>query len=179
MHRLAAILVIWFLSSGFYLSWNQDTTIPVTNFEIERKVKNGTGAVIAKIAGTARTYQDTTALTPDQTYCYQIRSIGKDGSSPLSSEICAIYAGVRIYVDSGQTVLVSRRATSGSSVVALLVNANQNVVENQPGPIAGAVLVNMRPGITLTTSKRATSGASTISILVNANETVTVNGVKK
>ena len=44
-----ALAAIWFLSSGFFLSWTQDTTIPVTGFEIERKVQGGTGAVIAKI----------------------------------------------------------------------------------------------------------------------------------
>lgn len=174
--RLAAIFVVWFLSSGFYLSWDQDTTVPVTGFEIERKVKGGTGVVIAKLAATARTYQDTAKLVEDQTYCYQVRSINDAGASPLSSEICALYAGVRIYVDSGQTVLVSRRATSASSVVAVLVNANQKVVENQV-PAAGAVTVNSY--YTLTVSKRAASGASTMSVLVNADDLVTVNGVKQ
>lgn len=174
--RILALAAIWFLSSGFFLSWTQDTTIPVTGFEIERKVQGGTGAVIAKVAGDLRTYQDTGALTPDQTYCYQVRAIGKDGASPLSTEQCAPYAGVRIYIDSGQQVLVSRRATDTSSIVAILVNANQNVVENQV-PVPGAITINSRS--TLTVSKRATLGASTISVLVNANEIVTVNGVKK
>jgi hypothetical protein len=178
---MIAALLVASPASAFYLTWTQDTSkSPVSGFEIQRKVQGKTYVTIGKV-GDVRGYQDTDpALNPDTTYCYQVRALsGTTLSSPWSTETCAIYAGVRIFVAAGQTVLVSRRATTGASTVSILVNANQMVSENQPIPDPKAVTINYRPGIQLLVSRRATSGASTISLLVNQNEVVTVNGVKQ
>ena len=182
MKLLAMILGVWLIGSGFYLTWTQDTSKgPVTSFDIQRKVQGGTYAIIAsKLAGNVRVYQDTDPnLKQDTIYCYQARALSDTASSAWSTEACQVYAGVRIFIGSGQTVLVSRRATSGASTVSILVNANQIMAENQPNPPANALTVNLRSGLQLLTSRRATSGASTVSLLVNQNEVVTVNGVKQ
>ena len=178
--NMTVIIAAWIIVSGFYLTWTQDTSKgAVTGFEIQRKAQGGTYATVGKV-GDVRVYQDTDpALKQDSTYCYQLRALSGTATSAWSTEVCGVYAGVRLFLGSGQTVLISRRATSGASTISILVNANQVMAENQPIPPVNALTVNMRPGIQLLTSRRATSGASTVSLLVNSNEIVTVNGVKQ
>ena len=181
MKEVACFLVVWFLASGFYVTWQQDTSKgPISEFEISRKPQGGTMAVITKVPGDARVYADEDpTMKPGNTYCYQVRSFNAGAPSTPSAEQCAVHAGVRIFIDSGQKVLISRRATTTSTLVSILVNADQVVAENMPTPPAKEVTVNLRPGIKLIVSRRATTGASTISVLVNQDEVVTVNGVKQ
>ena len=176
----ALLVLVWIFSSGFFLTWTQDTSeVAVGGFEIQRKTQGGTYAMLAKVSD-VRVYQDTDPnLKQDTTYCYQLRALSTTGSSAWSTEACSVYAGVRIYVDSTKTVLLSRRATSGASTISMLVNANQVVAENNPVIDPKVLTINYRPGIQVLVSRRATSGASTISLLVNQNEVVTVNGVKQ
>src|SRR5262245_4947010 len=173
--KYVGLVVTWLLSSGFYITWTHPGSSG--GFEVQRKTQGGTYASAGKV-GDVRVYQDTSALQQGTTYCYQVRASGTIPSS-WSTEACQVYAGVRITIPAGQTVLISRRATTGASTVSILVNANQVMAENQPTPPANALTVNMRPGLTLLTSWRATSGATTVSLLVNQNEVVSVNGVKQ
>ena len=178
MIKTLILLFVWLSTSGFFLEWVQNQT-PVTSFEIGRKPQVGTYAVIAQPAGTVRTYQDTdTALKGGSTYCYQVTGFNNTTKYAPSSEVCMMFAGVRVYPKQGQTVLISRRDNDGASTISLLVNANENVVQGSV-PKAGSLVVNTRPRISVLVSKRAGSGASTISFLVNKSEVVTVYGVKQ
>lgn len=65
-------------------------------------------------------------------------------------------------------VTTSRRSTDTSTIVSVLVNANQQI-----GP--GGLVITYPPGITLLTSRRALNTSSVIAILVNKSTIVTLN----
>ena len=96
MKKLLLLLFVWLSTSGFFLEWVQNQT-PVTSFEIGRKPQGGTYTVIAKPTGTDRTYADKdTTLKAGSTYCYQVTGFNNTTKYAPSSEVCMLFAGVRI-----------------------------------------------------------------------------------
>lgn len=69
---------------GIKLSWTNRGTVPLDSIRVYRATsKTGTLTLVDTIAGTALTYEDTTAPTTNIVYWYSIASV-KDGSETLS-----------------------------------------------------------------------------------------------
>lgn len=106
-----------------------------------------------------------------QTYEWRLFAFNAEGrsgpSNPQTVTSAPIMSLVTLHTFTG-IVTTSRRSNDTSSVISVLVNANQVI-----GP-AGLV-ITYPPGITLLTSRRATSTSTVIAILVNKSTVVTLN----
>lgn len=106
-----------------------------------------------------------------QTYSWQLYAFNAEGRSPPSNvqtvTSAPIMSLVTLHTFTG-IVTTSRRSNDTSSVISILVNANQQI-----GP--GGLVITYPPGITLLTSRRAQSTSTVIAILVNKSTVVTLN----
>ena len=76
------------LASKVQLSW-ADPQAGVTRYEIERKVGDGSFALLAMPAGEARSYDDTSVVS-ETAYVFRIRAISDVGTSEWSTESSVI-----------------------------------------------------------------------------------------
>ena len=170
---LLAVLLAHPADATLLLSWNHDGG--ADKFNIERRLQADTAwQALSTVTGAVRTAVDTTPQ-PNTSYCYRLNAESGAGKSPYSTEACKINPAVSLHVKAGQVVTVSRRATTGSSVIAILVNKDETVKQNSFGD-ASSVAVNYHTSKSLSISRRATNGSSVIAVLVNKDDVVTVNG---
>lgn len=105
------------------------------------------------------------------TYSWQLFAFNAEGRSPPSNTQTVTSAPIMSLVTLSNftgIVTTSRRSNDASSVISILVNANQQI-----GP--AGLIITYPPGITLLTSRRAQSTSTVIAILVNKSTVVTLN----
>lgn len=160
----------------FLITWEHSgTAADVDKFNIQRRLQSGsTWTTMATVGGAIRAAVDTTPAA-NTAYCYRVNAENAAGPSTFTPEVCKINAAISLHIKAGQTVAISRRATTGSSIIAVLMNKDE-VVKHNDFNDATSIAVNYPAAKTLDISRRATNGSAVIAVLVNADDAVAVNG---
>lgn len=182
----------------FKIAWTQvlQPGEKIDGTVIERKGDGQDWAALQTAAPDVREVIDTT-IKPGIEYCYRARWRINDSTGTMtgpdliitpatppatgnvvlsgpSNEPCAFTGGVVLGARQGLGVLVSRRPTSGSSIISMLANRDEPVSAGSD-PSTG-VRTSLREGLQLLLSRRSTNGSSLVLLLVNQNEVIIVNG---
>jgi hypothetical protein len=148
--------------------WEQGAEgAPTDGFILQRNGVDFLTNIAPSLRAVSVGFQD----TGYQTYEWRLFAFNAEGrsgsSNPQTVTSSPIMSLVTLHNFTG-IVTTSRRSNDTSSVISVLVNANQVI-----GP-AGLV-ITYPPGITLLTSRRAQSTSTVIAILVNKSTVVTLN----
>jgi hypothetical protein len=155
---------------SYNVSWKWEpgeSGIPTDGFILQRNGVDFLTNIAPDLRSVAVGFQD----TGYQNYKWELYAFNAEGrsgpSNPQTVTSAPIMSLITLLNFTG-IVTTSRRSTDTSSIVSILVNANQQIGPN-------GLVITYPPGITLLTSRRATSTSSVIAILVNKSTVVTLN----